>query len=502
MQKCLFTRSKNVLLLFLFASITFLSFSQNLISVPFTNGFVGDNTANNVSSNSFYLTGTGGLGWTNIQFAQNSSSNIFVAQGNDIIGMVLITDNQGVEHTINGFVKWRAPSGTVTTICFQPATGTNITIATNNNNGSTTYNITDTNYIGLTFNGQNLDIPTTGAKARQVSGNAATNGLLDDLNTYLAGFGKLSVADVSINEGAGTATVTVTLSASSANTITVVYTTSNGTATAGSDYTATSGTLTFAPGQTSKTFTIPITDDVTVESSETINITLTDATNASILDGAGVVTILDNDSSTPTSNAGADATICESNTFTTSGVATNGTIAWTTSGTGTFTNGTTATATYTPSATDITAGSVTLTMTVTGTGSANDAMVLTITPQTSAGSLSGTQTVCVGATSTFSSSVSGGAWTSNNNAIATVNSSGVVTGVAAGTATITYTVTGTGSCPDATATRTVTVNATPSAPTVGTVTQPTCATATGTFQITGYDNTRTYIIPPKYRTTD
>ena len=125
---------KTIYIFFLLFSFTVVE-SQNLISVPFTNGFVGDNTANNVSSNSFYLSGATGLGWTNIQFAQNSSSNIFVAQGNDIIGMVLITDNNGIEHTVNGFVKWRAPSGSVTTICFQPATGTNISIATNNNNG-------------------------------------------------------------------------------------------------------------------------------------------------------------------------------------------------------------------------------------------------------------------------------------------------------------------------------------------------------------------------------
>ncbi|MEY3682991.1 MAG: hypothetical protein RLZZ289_1526, partial [Bacteroidota bacterium] len=458
MQSNLLRFSKNLLVSILFAVIALSVQAQNLITVPFNNGFVGNNTANNVSSNSFYLSGASGLGWTNVQFAQNSTSNIFVAQGNDIIGMVLITDNNGVEHTVNGFVKWRAPSGTVTTICFQPQAGTNLTLATNGNNGSATYNITDTKYIGLTFNGQTLTIPQSGNNAGEVSGNAATAGLLDLLNNYLATFGKLSVADVSINEGAGTATVTVSLSATSTNSITVVYTTSNGTATAGSDYTATTGTLTFAPGQTSRTFTISITDDATIESIETINVTLSDPTNASILDGAGVVSIIDNDSSIPAANAGADASICSGTNFTTSGVSSNGTIAWTTSGTGTFTNGTTATATYTPSAADITAGSVTLTMTVTGTSTVSDAMVLTITPQPSAGNLSGIQSVCVSSTTTFSSTVSGGSWTTSDANIASIDAAGIITGVAAGTATITYTVTGTGGCSNATATRTVTVS--------------------------------------------
>ena len=484
MQSNLLRFSKNLLVSILFAVIALSVQAQNLITVPFNNGFVGNNTANNVSSNSFYLSGASGLGWTNVQFAQNSTSNIFVAQGNDIIGMVLITDNNGVEHTINGFVKWRAPSGSVTTICFQPQTGTNLTLATNGYNGSSTYNITDTKYIGLTFNGQTLTIPQSGNGAGEVTGNAATAGLLDLLNNYLATFGKLSVADVSINEGAGTATVTVSLSATSTNSITVVYTTSNGTATAGSDYTATTSTLTFAPGQTSRTFTISITDDATVESIETINVTLSDPTNASILDGAGIVSIIDNDSSIPAANAGADASICAGSTFTTSGISSNGTVAWTTSGTGTFTNGTTATATYTPSAADITAGSVTLTMTVTGTSTVSDAMVLTITPQPSAGNLSGTQSVCVGSTTTFSSTVSGGSWTTSDANIASIDASGVITGVAAGTATITYTVTGTGGCSNVTATRTVTITAPYNAGIIS-GTQSICVGSNTTFSVSG-----------------
>ena len=69
-------------------------YCQNVLSVPFNNGFVGDNTANNVSSNSYYQSD---LGWTNIQFAQNSSGSAFVSQGNDIVGMVIITDNNATE---------------------------------------------------------------------------------------------------------------------------------------------------------------------------------------------------------------------------------------------------------------------------------------------------------------------------------------------------------------------------------------------------------------------
>ena len=64
-----------------------------------------------------------------------------------------------------------------------------------------------------------------------------------------------------IDEGAGTVTYTVTLSTPSSSPVTVRYNTIDGTATAGQDYTATSGTLTFAPGQTTQTITVAITND-------------------------------------------------------------------------------------------------------------------------------------------------------------------------------------------------------------------------------------------------
>jgi Ca2+-binding RTX toxin-like protein len=82
---------------------------------------------------------------------------------------------------------------------------------------------------------------------------------------------------------------TVSLSGSSPQTITVQYSTANGTALAGSDYTATTGTLTFTPGVTSQTISIPILNDSVNEANETFTLKLTSPTNA-ILGGTATVT--------------------------------------------------------------------------------------------------------------------------------------------------------------------------------------------------------------------
>ncbi len=82
--------------------------------------------------------------------------------------------------------------------------------------------------------------------------------------------------------------------------------------------------------------------------------------------------------------------------------------------------------------------------------------------ETGSVTLSGNQTICIGSASAFSSTTSGGAWSSSNTAIASVNAtSGVVTGVSGGTTTITYTIAATGSCAAVTTTRTITVTAAP-----------------------------------------
>jgi hypothetical protein len=99
------------------------------------------------------------------------------------------------------------------------------------------------------------------------------------------------VAELEGNSGTTAFVFTVTLSNPSEFPITVNYLTSPGTATAGSDYTATSGTLTFPPGSTTQTITVFVNGDLSNEGSETFFLTLSGASGASITDSQAQATI-------------------------------------------------------------------------------------------------------------------------------------------------------------------------------------------------------------------
>jgi hypothetical protein len=123
----------------------------------------------------------------------------------------------------------------------------------------------------------------------------------------------LSINDVTVTEGnAGTvnAVFTVTLAGAQGSClpVTVNYANADGTATAGSDYVATSGQLTFAPGETTKTITVQVLGDLMTEPNETFTVNLSNAVNATLAaavrpgglraalaGGQGIGTIVDDD---------------------------------------------------------------------------------------------------------------------------------------------------------------------------------------------------------------
>ena len=94
-------------------------------------------------------------------------------------------------------------------------------------------------------------------------------------------------------------TFEVTLSNPSDLPVTVEYASADGTSTAGFDYTATSGSLTFNPGETVQYITVPVTDDFIAEGSETLDMVLSNPTNATIGDGTGLGVISDEPTAGP-----------------------------------------------------------------------------------------------------------------------------------------------------------------------------------------------------------
>src|SRR5262249_23732600 len=115
----------------------------------------------------------------------------------------------------------------------------------------------------------------------------------------------LSVDDVMVTEGntgAQSATFTVSLSRVGDEPVTVAFATADRTATAGSDYQATSGILSFAPGETMKTITVLVNGEGILELDESFVVNLSSLSNATIYCGQGVATIVDNEPRVSISN--------------------------------------------------------------------------------------------------------------------------------------------------------------------------------------------------------
>ena len=132
-------------------------------------------------------------------------------------------------------------------------------------------------------------------------------------NVAVAGLeGSLSIADATVTEGdsgQADASFAVTLAAAASDEVTVAYATSDLTATAGEDYTAVSGTLTFPPGTTWREVLVPVLGDTVGETDETFLVTLSSPTNAVLADAQAVGTIED-DEGFPGVSVG-DATVTE-----------------------------------------------------------------------------------------------------------------------------------------------------------------------------------------------
>ena len=190
-------------------------------------------------------------------------------------------------------VRFDTANGTATTTDndYTTTTGT-LTFAVGETSKTITVGIVNDakNEANETYN-VNLTSPTGGATIADGSGLGTINND-DPLPTMIIG-------DVTLAEGNASSTAfsfPVTLSAASGQQVTVIFTTSNGTATTGdNDYGTATGTLTFAPNQTSKNITVNVTGDTKNEANETFNVTLSGGTNVSVTDSLGLGTITNDD---------------------------------------------------------------------------------------------------------------------------------------------------------------------------------------------------------------
>jgi hypothetical protein len=168
----------------------------------------------------------------------------------------------------------------VGTLSFAPGETTkNVTIVVN---GDTAYEKNETFFVNL-----------SGASRATITAAQAKGTIKND-----DPLPSTSIADAAITEGnSGTKTLkfTVTLSAASGLAASVKYATMDGTATAGSDYVAKSGTVKFPAGATSKTITITINGDTAPESSEAFSLNLTNPVTATIADGNATGTLVNDD---------------------------------------------------------------------------------------------------------------------------------------------------------------------------------------------------------------
>jgi hypothetical protein len=146
---------------------------------------------------------------------------------------------------------------------------------------------------GLSFAGESFDAGERIGRVRVTSGTTATltsdapgqDAVAQDDFVYgepLPGLVAFQTAEARVDEDAATAALTVTRQGDRTGTATVSYATADGSAKAGQDYAAKSGTVTFAPGETSKQIKIAISADTANESDETFSVALSNASGAAL----------------------------------------------------------------------------------------------------------------------------------------------------------------------------------------------------------------------------
>ncbi|HKP71882.1 MAG TPA: Calx-beta domain-containing protein, partial [Pyrinomonadaceae bacterium] len=220
-----------------------------------------------------------------LQFGAANYS-VFEGGGNNAV-TVTVTRTGGVAGGTT--VNYATGGGTATPgVDYTPASGT-LTFADGETSKTFTVSVLDDNV----FEGNE----TIGLTLTNPSGDASLGTLPTATLTIQDNESQpfVTTSNLFVPEGeSGTKTVQLTVALSNATTKTVTfnYATANGTATAGSDYVATSGTLTFAPGETTKTIPVEIVGDAVEEPDEQFSVGFSNPTNVTLFGQTATITIL------------------------------------------------------------------------------------------------------------------------------------------------------------------------------------------------------------------
>ena len=225
--------------------------------------------------------------------AELSVADAQATEGENATLDFVVTLNPAASDTVT--VDYATSDGTATAGDDYTDTSGTLTFAAGETEKTVSVPITDDT---VADDGETLTLTLSGASGAEVSYAKATGTIRNP---------ELSVGDAEATEGDDTTLdFVVTLDPAAGETVTVDYATSDGTATAGDDYTDTSGTLTFAAGETEKTVSVPITDDTVADDGETLTLTLSNAAGGDLDDAEATGTIRDSALACGAHDAGED----------------------------------------------------------------------------------------------------------------------------------------------------------------------------------------------------
>jgi uncharacterized repeat protein (TIGR01451 family) len=261
----------------------------------------------NVESDETFLVNVTNVAGANVANGQGTGTIQNDDQPAISINDVSVTEGNAGTTNLDFTVSLSAPAPATVTFDIATADGTAMTsdsdYSANNLTGQTITAGQQTYHFLVTVNGdinvephETLFVNLSNVTGATVADSQGQGTILNDDTPTLSITPTVSVTEG--NSGTTNATFTVTLSPTSNQTVTVQYATADGTAKSTSDYQSTSGTLTFDPGDTTKTIDVPVNGDLLVEPDESFTVTLSNqSVNAaiSVTNGTGTGTILNDD---------------------------------------------------------------------------------------------------------------------------------------------------------------------------------------------------------------